>query len=456
MTSCVAGRVGARYTAVNAFPGASLLLEKSPGTFLCPRPAWQAAPERPRQPSQPPILYLREVRWQERVKLAHMRQYNKPPLRPEEQVAHLQERGMVIRNPKAARQYLIRTGLLRFKSYAEHFQNRDEQYRGVTFDEVRSLIELDDRLRLHILRGIQTLEISLRTILNEHMTLTYHPHWYADPMILPRDRILLPPASMTAPTLPPNPQQPGPTVASDARPAAPRGRVRTRLKPPEGEPETAKELRASAAPAAAVPEALVTLPESPRFPAERFTLQRMLMSAEDMAVKTQAEFLRSQEDAPRRHRMRYAPWVLPPSWIMAELMTFGVWSRLYSSLEEKDQDAVAQAFGIHRSDLKSWLHEPSVLRNVSAHHARLWNRRFRNARLYEPDHDLQTLKTFSYRTERPEITLAPRLYAMHALLKVLGERKWSTEMRKIVTAFEPYGLENMGFQASWAQREEWT
>jgi abortive infection bacteriophage resistance protein len=64
----------------------------------------------------------------------------------------------------------------------------------------------------------------------------------------------------------------------------------------------------------------------------------------------------------------------PPSWMCLELLTMGELSHLYKGLLNADQQAIADHFGIHRTILLSWLHTISYIRNICAHHSRLWNR----------------------------------------------------------------------------------
>jgi abortive infection bacteriophage resistance protein len=42
----------------------------------------------------------------------------------------------------------------------------------------------------------------------------------------------------------------------------------------------------------------------------------------------------------------------------------------------EDRKAIAHNFSIDESVLKSWLHCLTYVRNICAHHSRLWNRRF--------------------------------------------------------------------------------
>jgi abortive infection bacteriophage resistance protein len=67
----------------------------------------------------------------------------------------------------------------------------------------------------------------------------------------------------------------------------------------------------------------------------------------------------------------------PPSWMSIELLTIGELSRLYSALKNNsDKKGIADFYGLHHNVLSSWLHTLVYVRNICAHHARLWNRDF--------------------------------------------------------------------------------
>ncbi len=66
---------------------------------------------------------------------------------------------------------------------------------------------------------------------------------------------------------------------------------------------------------------------------------------------------------------------MPPSWMMLEITSFGTLSSLYSYLKPTNgKRDIARYFGLADSVLSSWLHSMVYLRNICAHHARLWNR----------------------------------------------------------------------------------
>jgi abortive infection bacteriophage resistance protein len=67
----------------------------------------------------------------------------------------------------------------------------------------------------------------------------------------------------------------------------------------------------------------------------------------------------------------------PPSWMCLELLTIGELSRLYSALKDNaDKQTIAGFFGLHHTIFTSWLHTLVYVRNICAHHSRLWNREF--------------------------------------------------------------------------------
>lgn len=65
----------------------------------------------------------------------------------------------------------------------------------------------------------------------------------------------------------------------------------------------------------------------------------------------------------------------PPSWMCMELLTIGELSHIYRGLRSKeDKKHIASFFDVHPSVFTSWLHSLTYVRNLCAHHSRLWNR----------------------------------------------------------------------------------
>lgn len=88
----------------------------------------------------------------------------------------------------------------------------------------------------------------------------------------------------------------------------------------------------------------------------------------------QKEVGRSDEEFIKAFHAKYADQ-LPPSWMTFEVASFGTVSRLYKNLRPgRIRRDVAKAFGLSDTVFISWLHTLVYVRNVCAHHARIWNR----------------------------------------------------------------------------------
>ncbi len=67
-----------------------------------------------------------------------------------------------------------------------------------------------------------------------------------------------------------------------------------------------------------------------------------------------------------------------PCWILAEILSFGKWSRLFGCLKHKENTKrVANRLGAPPNDIVSWIRSLVVLRNRCAHHGRLWGYSFK-------------------------------------------------------------------------------
>jgi len=82
---------------------------------------------------------------------------------------------------------------------------------------------------------------------------------------------------------------------------------------------------------------------------------------------------RSKEDFVRHNKSKYG---LPLAiWVACEVWDFGTLSTLYGGMKVEDQDTIAQKYGMENGRIfATWLRSFNYLRNVCAHHSRLWNR----------------------------------------------------------------------------------
>jgi abortive infection bacteriophage resistance protein len=87
-------------------------------------------------------------------------------------------------------------------------------------------------------------------------------------------------------------------------------------------------------------------------------------------------FIEAQERFLKSFQLKYTSESLPPSNMALETVTLGKLARLYRGLSNKDEKMeIAKEFGVQSPILSSWLVYLTNVRNICAHHCRLWNRR---------------------------------------------------------------------------------
>ncbi len=65
-----------------------------------------------------------------------------------------------------------------------------------------------------------------------------------------------------------------------------------------------------------------------------------------------------------------------PSWMLFEELTIWEVSNIYRLLGTKLKQKIADKFSLYQLDFQIWIHLLVYIRNVSAHHSRLWNKEY--------------------------------------------------------------------------------
>lgn len=76
------------------------------------------------------------------------------------------------------------------------------------------------------------------------------------------------------------------------------------------------------------------------------------------------------------YKEKYTSEIMLPSWMLLEEFTMWELSTLYNLLLEEDSKIISAAFWVYYWDFRRWLLLLVNIRNIAAHHARLWNRRY--------------------------------------------------------------------------------
>jgi len=93
--------------------------------------------------------------------------------------------------------------------------------------------------------------------------------------------------------------------------------------------------------------------------------------------KLKAEIDRNRSEIFINHHLDKYSEELPPIWVSVEVMTMGQISNWYSNVKDrKYRQIIAKYYGLDEKILSSFLHHLTIVRNTSAHHSRVWNRKF--------------------------------------------------------------------------------
>ncbi len=82
---------------------------------------------------------------------------------------------------------------------------------------------------------------------------------------------------------------------------------------------------------------------------------------------------RSKEDFVIHFKNKYSDPL--PIWVATELWDYGLLSRFLSGISHRDISVIAARYNVPRPELlTSWIRSMNHVRNICAHHSRLWNR----------------------------------------------------------------------------------
>jgi len=95
----------------------------------------------------------------------------------------------------------------------------------------------------------------------------------------------------------------------------------------------------------------------------------------DWYTKLEESIQKSHEDFIKEFFKEYDEENILPLWIAIEIMSFGQLSFLFKGLERTDRNNISKDyFEIDKKILASWIHTLVYIRNLCAHHSRIWNR----------------------------------------------------------------------------------
>lgn len=166
---------------------------------------------------------------------------------------------------------------------------------------------------------------------------------------------------------------------------------------------------------------------------------------------------RSRADWINEFKRRYAPPL--PIWMAVETWEFGSLSHLVELAHPADRVRISRKYGLARPEvLSSWIRTLSYVRNVCAHHARLWNHPLVNQPMLPRPGEVPLVEHI--RTYGPTQTrvYAAAAIAQHFLRIVNPNSSWKDRLKTLLAGFPAVpGLSatQAGFMPAWRTNALW-
>ena len=168
--------------------------------------------------------------------------------------------------------------------------------------------------------------------------------------------------------------------------------------------------------------------------------------------KIREEFDRSDEEFIIAFKSKYSN-PFPPSFILLEITSFGALSRLYDNLKPgKSRKDIAEKFGLSDRVFASWLHSFVYIRNVCAHHARIWNRWLRVQPLFPKNVANVWLTGKTTGNNNLYYALSMIIYFLNT---VNPKHSFKQKLNDLFEKYPNVDKRAMGFPANWQTEPLW-
>ena len=179
-----------------------------------------------------------------------------------------------------------------------------------------------------------------------------------------------------------------------------------------------------------------------------------------------SEFMRSGEVFIKEYKRKYGVWEdgkcttltqQPDSWVVFEVATFGTLSKIYKNLchQLPEKARIANDFGLNiHTELSSWLEAISYLRNIVAHHSRVWSRNMvkRPMDINNPKGIWLRNPLSEFAKKKPYLIITSMLYLCNAI------NAGDTYKKKIISLIEErpdIPIYKIGFPNHWNKEPIW-
>lgn len=177
---------------------------------------------------------------------------------------------------------------------------------------------------------------------------------------------------------------------------------------------------------------------------------------EDWLKRSEDAFVRSSEEFIKHFKSKYSG--SPPIWIEVELWDFGMLSVLLSGLKVADRQLLARSHRLSRPNLLvASMRNINNVRNICAHHGRLWNRSLGDLAPIPQLNEIPLLDHLSTNAS-PQRVYSTAAFLQFLLRGIEPTTNWGERLKAHIATFISTPTTNIaqaGFPAGWDQLPLW-
>jgi abortive infection bacteriophage resistance protein len=159
-----------------------------------------------------------------------------------------------------------------------------------------------------------------------------------------------------------------------------------------------------------------------------------------------------QEGFLKTYYANYDQPALPPTWMVSEVMSLGVWSNLFNNLKNYNKGVISNHFGLPPKVMNSWLHSLTYTRNLCAHHSRVWNREYSIQPVIAKGFDRQLRNDGKDNNHR----LYAQAVVIYKFMYVIADgSRWQYRLSDLLDENPNAPLAEMGFPVGWKDDPFW-
>lgn len=144
----------------------------------------------------------------------------------------------------------------------------------------------------------------------------------------------------------------------------------------------------------------------------------------------------------------------PPSWKTFEVISLGLLSKFFASLQDNhpSKKKISKSLAVGSSVyLESWLHTITMIRNICAHHSRLWNRN-----LPTPPKLLKTAVLpwiDDHKAINPNSFYASFICMFYLLQTISPDNQFKKRLKDLLNRYPNIDIKAMGFPENWESQD---